>query len=182
MKIHELQTEKRKVAKRVGRGIAAGQGKTAGRGTKGQKSRTGSSAKPGFDGGQTPLMIRLPKLPGFRSFKTPAEAVYTKDLDALAGNKTVDAVVMAAAGLISNPFVKVKVITKGEVTKKVTIQAQGISASALAAVQKAGGSFEKVKTIPRPTSPAKTEKLAAIKVNREEKKATKMAAKAKKKA
>ncbi|HEV7453849.1 MAG TPA: 50S ribosomal protein L15 [Candidatus Saccharimonadales bacterium] len=181
MKIHELQTEKRKAAKRVGRGIAAGQGKTAGRGTKGQKSRTGSSAKPGFEGGQTPLMIRLPKLPGFRSFKTPAEAVYTKDLDALAG-KTIDTEAMAKAGLISNPFVKVKVITKGEVTKKVTIQAQGISASALAAVQKAGGSFEKVKTIARPTAPAKTEKLAAIKQNREEKKATKMAAKTKKKA
>src|SRR5260370_5435883 len=106
MKFNELQTPKRKVAKRVGRGIAAGQGKTAGRGTKGQMSRTGSSRRPGFEGGQNPLMQRLPKLPGFRSFAVKVEVVYTGQLDAFAG-KTVDANALAAAGLISNAFVKV---------------------------------------------------------------------------
>jgi large subunit ribosomal protein L15 len=157
MKINELKTKKNKAAKRVGRGIAAGQGKTAGRGTKGQMSRTGSSKKPGFEGGQNPLMQRLPKLPGFRSFKTKAEVVYTGQLDRFAG-KDADAQSFADAGLISNPFVKVKVIARGDVTKKVTVKAQGISASALEAVQKAGGNFEKVAVNARPASTKKAEK------------------------
>ncbi len=157
MKINELNVQKKKSAKRVGRGIAAGQGKTAGRGTKGQLARTGSKKKPGFEGGQNPLMQRLPKLPGFRSFKTKAEVVYTGQLDRFAGHSA-DAQAFADAGLVSNPFVKVKVIARGDVTKKVTVKAQGISASALAAVQKAGGSFEKVAVNARPASVKKTEK------------------------
>src|ERR1700729_1181738 len=99
MKYHQLQTAKTKTAKRVGRGIAAGQGKTAGRGTKGQKSRTGSSAKPGFAGGQNPLMQQLPKLPGFKSHRVKAENVYTGQLDQFAG-KTVAPTVLAEAKLI----------------------------------------------------------------------------------
>jgi len=160
MKYHELQVTKHKAGKRVGRGIAAGQGKTAGRGTKGQLARTGSSKKPGFEGGQNPLMQRLPKLPGFRSLKTRAEIVYTKQLDAF-GGKIADANSLAQAKLISNPFVKIKIITKGEVTKKVVIKAQAISASALEAVQKAGGSFEKVDIQARPVSVKKAEKKEA---------------------
>jgi len=157
MKFNQLEVAKNKAGKRVGRGIAAGQGKTAGRGTKGQKSRTGSSAKPGFEGGQNPLMQRLPKLPGFRSHKVKAEVVYTGQLEAF-GGKTADSVALAEAGLISNAHVKIKIITKGELTKKVTVKAQAISASALAAVQKAGGSFEKVAILPRPASAKKAEK------------------------
>ena len=172
MKIHELQVAKKKHGKRVGRGIAAGQGKTAGRGTKGQMARTGSSKRPGFEGGQNPLMQRLPKLPGFRSIKPRAEVVYTGQLDAFSG-KTVDAEVLAKAGLVTSAYVKVKIITKGEVTKKVAIKAQAISASALEAVQKAGGSFEKVDVQARPVNPKKTEKKAANA-------ASKAAAKAKK--
>jgi large subunit ribosomal protein L15 len=102
-------------------------------------------------------MQRLPKLPGFKSKATRAEVVYTGQLDAFSG-KTADAEALAKAGLITNQFVKVKVITKGEVTKKVTVKAQGISASALAAVQKAGGSFEKVAVNARPASAKKAEK------------------------
>jgi large subunit ribosomal protein L15 len=162
MKFNDLQVQKNKSAKRVGRGIAAGQGKTAGRGTKGQMSRAGSSKRPGFEGGQNPLMQRLPKLPGFKSKITKAEVVYTGQLDAFA-NKTVDAEALAKAGLVTNPFVKIKVITKGEVTKKVTVKAQAISASALEAVQKAGGSFEKVAVQARPASKKKAEKAAAKK-------------------
>lgn len=174
MKIHELNVAKKKSGKRVGRGIAAGQGKTAGRGTKGQMSRTGSSKRPGFEGGQNPLMQRLPKLPGFRSTKTRAEVVYTGQLDAF-GGKVADAEAFAKAGLISSAFVKVKVIAKGEVTKKVTVKAQAISASALEAVQKAGGSFEKVEIVARPTSTKKTEKKEAIKASKEKAKAKKEA-------
>lgn len=176
MKFNELQTEKSKSAKRVGRGIAAGQGKTAGRGTKGQMARTGATRRPGFEGGQNPLMQRLPKLPGFKSKATRAEVVYTGQLDAFAG-KTADAEAFAKAGLISSAFVKVKIIANGEITKKVAVKAQGISASALEAVQKAGGSFEKVAINARPTSAKKTEKLTAVKENRAAKKAAKAASK-----
>jgi large subunit ribosomal protein L15 len=175
MKFNELQIDKNKAPKRVGRGISAGQGKTAGRGTKGQKSRTGYSKRPGFEGGQNPLMQRLPKLPGFKSKRTKAEVVYTGQLDAFSG-KTIDAEALAKAGLVTNPYVKLKIITNGEVTKKVTIKAQAISASALAAVQKAGGSFEKVEVSARPTPAKKTEKLAAVKETRLAKKAAKKAA------
>ena len=160
MKFNQLQTDRNKSGKRVGRGIAAGQGKTAGRGTKGQMARTGSSRRPGFEGGQNPLMQRLPKLPGFKSRATRAEVVYTGQLDQFAG-KTVDAEALAKAGLITSPYAKVKLITNGEVTKKVTIKAQAISASALEAVQKAGGSFEKVAVAMRPASKKKADKKEA---------------------
>lgn len=160
MKYNELQIQKSKSGKRVGRGIAAGQGKTAGRGTKGQGARTGSKKKPGFEGGQNPIMQRLPKLRGFRSFQKKTENVYTGQLDQFAG-KTVDTVALAEAGLITNPYVRVKLISRGDVTKKVTVQLQAASESAIAAIQKAGGSFEKVAIVARATSEKKAEKKAA---------------------
>ena len=156
MKYHELQTTKQKQSTRVGRGIAAGRGKTAGRGTKGQGARTGSKAKPGFAGGSNPLMQKLPKLPGFRSHKPKAETVYTGQLEQFAG-KTVDASVLAEAGLISNAYVTVKLLVKGDLTKKVTVKLPKASATAIAAVQKAGGSFEAAKRLQRPqTAPKKS--------------------------
>ena len=97
MKYNELQPVRNKSPKRVGRGIAAGQGKTAGRGTKGQGSRTGSSKRPGFEGGQNPLMQRLPKLHGFTSKRVKAENVFTDQLNNL-GSK-VDSQVLADEGL-----------------------------------------------------------------------------------
>jgi large subunit ribosomal protein L15 len=141
MKYHELRVAKTKDAKRVGRGIAGGQGKTAGRGTKGQGARTGSRAKPGFAGGSNPLMQKLPKLPGFRSHLLAPETVYTGQLDEFS-DKTVDAEALAAAGLISNAYVAVKLIVKGDVSKKVSVKLSGASAGAIAAVKAAGGSFE----------------------------------------
>ncbi len=141
MKYSDLTLSKNKSAKRVGRGIAAGQGKTAGRGTKGQKSRTGSSRKPGFEGGQNPLMQKLPKLHGFTSHKTAPEVVYTGQLDAVNG-KTIDNAALAAAGLVSNAHVMVKLIVKGDVTKPKDVRIQTASATAIAAIEKAGGSFE----------------------------------------
>lgn len=155
MKYHELTTQARRNKKRVGRGIAAGQGKTAGRGTKGQKSRTGSKKRPGFEGGQNPLMQRLPKLPGFRSMRPKIETIYTGQLDSL--KDAVDTVVLAQAGLISNPYVKTKLIVKGPVTKKHTVKLPAASETAIAAVQKAGGSFTKVKQLMRAKSVAKEE-------------------------
>jgi large subunit ribosomal protein L15 len=147
MKYHELQTKSKGSPKRVGRGISAGQGKTAGRGTKGQRSRTGSSKKPGFMGGQLPLMQRLPKLPGFRSIRVPAENVYTGQLDAIKG--VVDNFTVAAAGLTTSPYVRVKLVVKGEVTKKAEVKLQLASETAIAAVQKAGGTFTSVPQVKR---------------------------------
>jgi large subunit ribosomal protein L15 len=154
MKYHELQTNKKKAAKRAGRGISAGLGKTAGRGTKGQRSRAGSSKRPGFEGGQNPLMQRLPKMRGFKAYKPKTETIYTGQLDAFAG-KTVDTHALAEAGLITNPYVRVKLIVKGDVTKKVTAKLQSASATAIAAVQKAGGTFEQTAQTSRPASSKK---------------------------
>lgn len=149
MKYNQLRTKPSKSARRVGRGIAAGQGKTAGRGTKGQKSRAGSSAKPGFAGGSNPLMKKLPKLPGFRSYRVPAETIYTGQLEQF-GGKTVTAETLAEAGLISNAYVDVKLLVKGDLTKKVTVKLPAASAGAAEAVKKAGGSFEKTTRLARP--------------------------------
>lgn len=158
MKFNELRATKNKAARRVGRGIAAGQGKTAGRGTKGQGSRTGSSAKPGFEGGQNPLMQRLPKLPGFRSHKIKSENVHTNQLEQFAG-KTIDTALLAENNLISNAHVVVKLLKKGELTKKVTVKLQAASDSAISAIEAAGGTFERVDQVGRPkTSTKKSEK------------------------
>lgn len=147
MKFHELQATKRKSAKRVGRGISAGQGKTAGRGTKGQSARTGGKVRPGFEGGQNPLVKRLPKLPGFRSIRPKAENVYTGQLAGVGAK--VDNFTVFEAGLTSSPYVRVKLISKGDVSKKVTVKLQGASQSAIEAVQKAGGSFTETPQIKR---------------------------------
>lgn len=147
MKYHELQTKSKGSPKRVGRGISAGQGKTAGRGTKGQRARTGSSAKPGFAGGQLPLMQRLPKLPGFRSIRVPMETVYTGQLNSIKG--VVDNFSVADAGLTSTPYVRVKLVVKGDVTKKAEVKLQAASEAAVAAVQKAGGTFAKTPQVKR---------------------------------
>jgi len=156
MKYNELQPVAGKSRKRVGRGIAAGQGKTAGRGTKGQGARTGFSKRPGFEGGQNPLMQRLPKLHGFRSTKVKAENVFTDQLNDLGAK--VDNAVLAEKGLVSNPYVSVKLLTRGELTKKVSVSLQAASLSAVEAIQKAGGDFTVVPRQARPTSKKKEAK------------------------
>jgi len=156
MKYNELTSRARQSPKRVGRGIAAGQGKTAGRGTKGQGARTGSSKKPGFEGGQNPLMQRLPKLHGFASHKVRAENVFTDQLDRLGAK--VDNEVLAAAGLISSQYVRVKLLFRGDVTKKVAVSLQAASETAVEAVQKAGGTFAVVPRTMRPATKKKDDK------------------------
>lgn len=156
MKFNELSVSSNRPARRVGRGIAAGQGKTAGRGTKGQGARTGSSRRPGFEGGQNPLMQRLPKLPGFRSNRTKAELVFTGQLDALA--PLVDNFTVASAGLVSSPYVRVKLVSRGDITKKVTVKLQAASETAIVAVQKAGGSFDKTDRVGRTAQEKKSDK------------------------
>jgi large subunit ribosomal protein L15 len=105
-------------------------------------------------------MQALPKLPGFRSLRTKAENVHTGQLEQF-GGKTVDTQVLADAGLISSAYVSVKLITgKGNLTKKVTVKLPAISASALEAVQQAGGSFEEAVRTQRPITSAKSRKAA----------------------
>ena len=153
MKYNDLVVDKNTRPSRKGRGIAAGQGKTAGRGTKGQKSRTGHRKMPaGFMGGQRAIMQAVPKLKGFKSIHPKAEVVYTDRLNDLSGK--VDNYALAKAEMISSPFVKVKVITRGELKAKIELETQFASKSAIEAIKKAGGSFKQVPLLQRP----KTEK------------------------
>ena len=148
MKYNELQVTRQKDKHRVGRGISAGRGMTAGRGTKGQNSRKSGPPRPGFEGGQTPLSQRLPKLRSLakgslsRSAKNPkADVIYTGQLNALSGK--VDNYTLAKAGLIANPYTKVKVIVKGEIKAKLEVYLQAASDGAVNAIKVAGGSFTK---------------------------------------
>ena len=143
MKLHDLTPNpgSTKARRRVGRGIAGKGGKTAGRGTKGQKARGQIPA--GFEGGQLPLMQRLPKLKGFTN---PFRVEYTPvNLDALdnLGLTEVTPEILVANGLVSkHDFVKI--LGRGSVTKAISIKAHAWSASAEAAITAAGGSLEKV--------------------------------------
>lgn len=143
MKYNDLQVSANKNKKRVGRGIAAGQGKTAGRGTKGQNARTGKKLRAMFQGGQRPLAQAVPKARGFKSLRTPAQVVYLDHLNVFDG-KTVDNALLFTEGYIATPFHTVKVIARGELKAKVDLKVQAASASAVTAIEKAGGSFEKV--------------------------------------
>ena len=153
MKYNDLAVEKNTRPSRKGRGISAGQGKTAGRGTKGQKARTGHYKMPtGFMGGQRAIMQAVPKLKGFKSFHAKAEVIYTDRLNDLSGK--VDNFALAEASLISSPFVKVKVITRGELTSKIDLETQFASKTAIEAIKKAGGSFKKVEILKKPAKKA----------------------------
>ena len=122
--------------KRVGRGPASGHGKTSGRGMNGQKSRAGGGKRIGFEGGQTPLAMRLPKLPGFRNFNRVEYApvnVARLELKFEAGD-VVDHEALVAKGIIKNG--------DGELTKSLTVKVDKVSASAVAKIEAAGGKVE----------------------------------------
>ena len=139
MKIHQLNLTAKKDRKRVGRGIAAGGGKTAGRGTKGQKSRTGKKLRPSFEGGQTPWIQKVPKNKGFNSKRLRPQVVYTSSLNSLTG--VVDNFKLFEAGLITTPYNNVKVVKNGELSKKIDLKVQKITAGALKDLEAAGGKF-----------------------------------------
>lgn len=141
-KYNELKVSTNKGPKRVGRGISAGQGMTAGRGTKGQNSRTGKKQGPNFAGGSRTLVTAVPKARGFKSLRTPAQVVYLDHLNAFKG-KVVSNETLFDAGYISSPHQSVKVIKRGELTEKVTLQVSAASKSVREAVEKAGGTFVK---------------------------------------
>ena len=145
MKFNDLNLSRSKSSRRVGRGIAAGQGKTAGRGTKGQGARTGKKLHAMFQGGSGSLVRRTPKARGFKSLRSPAQVVYLDHLNAFKG-ATADNFTLFEQGYIATPFHTVKVIARGELTEKVNLKVQGASQSVKAAIEKAGGTFEKVAT------------------------------------
>lgn len=147
MKYNELKLNVNKGKSRVGRGIAAGQGKTAGRGTKGQGSRAGSKRRPGFEGGQNPLMLRMPKLRGFSNHRVSPELLYIKDFSKL--KATVDNTTVHEAGLISSPHVAVKLVGNEAVSGKHIVKLQGASKAAVASIEKSGGSFTVVGRVAR---------------------------------
>jgi large subunit ribosomal protein L15 len=155
-KYNELNITSNKGPKRVGRGIAAGQGMTAGRGTKGQNSRTGKKQGPNFAGGSRTLVTAIPKARGFKSLRTPAQVVYLDHLNAFKG-KVVNNKSLFDAGYISSLNQSVKIIKRGELTEKITLEVSGASKSVREAVVKAGGTFVKT-AVPLKESTKKTEK------------------------
>ncbi len=146
MQLNDLQPAagSRSKRKRVGRGHAAGQGKTAGRGFNGQKSRSGGGKGSGFEGGQTPLAMRLPKLPGFRNINRVEYApVNVGRLEQLFNDgDTVDAQALVAKGVIKRDTELVKVLGNGELTKKLTVKVDKVSASAQQKIEANGGTVE----------------------------------------
>ncbi len=145
MSLNTLQpaSGSKKDAKRVGRGIGSGTGKTCGRGHKGQKSRSGGFSKVGFEGGQMPLQRRLPKV-GFnsRSFKLSAE-VRLNELAKIDGD-TIDIAALIAADLVPAITKKVKVIDSGEISKAVNLKGIKVTPGARKAIEAAGGKIEDV--------------------------------------
>jgi large subunit ribosomal protein L15 len=145
MKLHDLQpapgSKKRK--KRVGRGIAAGQGKTAGRGTKGQNARSGGSKGPYFEGGQLPLMRRLPFKRGFTNiWRVDYSEVNLDRLDGFAQGAEVSPETLAEAGIIKSAQKPVVILGQGKLNKPLTVKAHRFSASARAKIEAAGGAVE----------------------------------------
>ncbi len=145
MKYHELKTTSTKNRKRVGRGISAGGGKTAGRGTKGQNSRTGGGTRLGFEGGQNPLMQRIPKLPGFTSRHTKSQTISLSDLERVKG-AVIDNKTLHASHIVEKIDTPVRVVSSGQLKSKKTVALQAASKNAQKAIESAGGSFSVVAT------------------------------------
>ena len=128
--------------KRLGCGESSGHGKTSGKGHKGQKARSGGSIRLGFEGGQMPLIRRIPKR-GFNNaqFKTRFDIVNLDALNAFDNGATVDEATLLASGLIRRPYDAVKVLGSGSLSKKLTIKVNKASETAKAAIEKAGGTL-----------------------------------------
>lgn len=143
MKLNDLRPDpgSRPSAKRVGRGIGSGLGKTCGRGHKGQKARAGGFHKVGFEGGQMPLQRRLPKV-GFRSRKSlEKDEVRLNELNLVEGD-IVDLETLRTAGVLNRAVKSAKIIASGEVTRALTIRGLGVTKGARAAIEAAGGKIE----------------------------------------
>lgn len=143
MKLHELHPAEgsKSKKKRVGRGIAAGSGKTAGRGTKGQNARSGGGVRPYFEGGQLPLVRRLPRIRGFtNAFRTEYSIVNLQSLKRFEPNTEVDPDTLAKAGVIKSAVKPVKILGQGDLDRPLIVKAHRFSASAKEKIIAAGGS------------------------------------------
>ena len=144
MKLHELRPAagSKKAPKRVGRGTGSGLGRNAGKGEKGQNARSGGGVRPGFEGGQMPLYRRLPKR-GFtcRNSKTIV-GINLSVLDRFEEDSVVSVATLIEAGIVKNPRDGVKILGNGELSKKLTVQANAFSESAKAKIEAAGGKAE----------------------------------------
>ena len=144
MKLHELSPVpgSNPKAYRKGRGNGSGNGKTAGRGQKGQWARSGGGVRVGFEGGQMPLARRVPKR-GFNNiFAKPLEAVNVSALERFEDGAVVNVQALLEKGILSKCRYGVKILGKGEITKKLTVQATAFSASAKEKIEAAGGKAE----------------------------------------
>ena len=145
MKLHELEKNigATQAKKRVGRGSGSGLGKTSGRGQKGQKARSGGSINPVFEGGQLPLYRRIPKR-GFTNakFKTVYAVINLADLNVFEDGTVVTPALLKETGLVKNQLDGIKVLGNGNLEKKLTIQANKFSASALEKIKEAGSKAE----------------------------------------
>ena len=143
MQLNDLRPQEgsRKNRKRVGRGNSSGNGTTAGRGNKGQLSRSGGGKGAGFEGGQQPLAMRLPKLPGFKNpNRSEYVAVNVSRLnDVFEDGDTVNTQTLVEKNIIKREYIPVKVLGTGELTKKLTVEVDKVSASAQAKIEAAGG-------------------------------------------
>ena len=146
MQLNDLRPAEgaKKNRKRVGRGNSSGNGTYAGRGLNGQLSRSGGGKGAGFEGGQQPLAMRLPKLPGFRNINRVEYApVNVSRLDAIyADGEVVDGASLVEKGVIKSDYIPVKVLGDGEITKALTVRVDKVSASAKAKIEAAGGKVE----------------------------------------
>lgn len=135
----------RRRRRRIGRGNAAGQGTYAGKGLKGQKARSGKGPRPGFEGGQLPLIKRLPEKRGFTNiFKERYSLVNVGDLESYAGDEPITKEMLRDLGLVKNLKHPIKILGDGDLTKSVTIQADKFSGTAKQKIEKAGGKVEEV--------------------------------------
>lgn len=146
MQIHDLfpAPGSRKERKRVGRGHGSGHGGRSGKGNNGQNSRAGGGKGPGFEGGQNPLHMRLPKLPGFKNRgRVEYDVVNVSRLDAIfSDGDVVTGETLVEKGVIKAASVPVKVLGDGEITKKLTIKVDKVSGSAKTKIEAAGGTVE----------------------------------------
>ncbi len=143
MRQHELKAPHgaRRPVRRLGRGISAGQGKTAGRGTKGQLARTGPGLPGWFEGGQTPIHMRIPKMRGFKNrFRSEFVALNVDQLQKYVVDGKVTPQTLAAKGLVRSDA-KIKVLADGDVSGKFEVHAHAVSAAAREKIEKAGGSI-----------------------------------------
>lgn len=146
MKLNELSpvAGSTHALKRKGRGNGSGTGKTAGRGQKGQKSRSGGGVRVGFEGGQMPLARRIPKR-GFNNiFAKPLTAVNVSTLNIFEDGETINAAKLLSVGVLSKCEYGLKILGNGELTKKLTIEANAFSATAKQKIEAAGGKAEVV--------------------------------------